>query len=138
MSNEENYVTVQMPANASIIGEDENNKLPVAWKIETENKGKLIFLGIKWQHQMREHIRMMDEVLTNLGIKKVIRCSNQNLFASLRTNGEKTMLFVMNLYTSPMQGNIEVYSRDGKNVIKNVSVDLEPMKVQTVEIENYK
>jgi hypothetical protein len=121
-----------------MIGEDENNKVPVAWKLETENKGTLIFLGIKWQHQMREHIRMMDEVLTDLGIKKVIRCSNQNLFTSLRTNGEKTMLFIMNLYTSPMQGNIDIYSRDGKSVIKNVSSDLGPMKVQTVEIENYR
>jgi len=37
-----------------------------------------------------------------------------------------------------MQGNIDVYSGDGKSVIKNVSVDLEPMKVQTVDIENYK
>jgi beta-galactosidase len=138
MSNEVNYITVQLPSNAEVIGEDENNKLPVSWKIETENKGIMIFLGIQWQHQMREHIRMLDEVLTDLGINKVIRCSNQNLFTSLRTNGEKTMLFVMNLYTSPMQGNIEVYSRDGKNVIKNVKVDLEPMKVQTVDIENYK
>jgi beta-galactosidase len=138
MSNEVNYVTIQPPAKASIIGEDENNNLPVAWKIETENNGSLIFLGIKWLHQMREHIRMMDEVLTDLGINKVIRCSNQNLFTSLRTNGEKSMLFVMNLYSSPMQGNIEVYSRDGKNMIKNISVDLEPMKVQTIDIENYK
>ena len=68
MSNEVNYVTVNLPAKASVIGEDENNKLPVAWKVETENNGSLIFLGIKWQHQMREHIRMMDEVLTDLGI----------------------------------------------------------------------
>ena len=138
MSNEVNYVTVNLPAKASVIGEDENNKLPVAWKVETENNGSLIFLGIKWQHQMREHIRMMDEVLTDLGIKKVIRCSNQNLFTSLRTNGEKTTLYIMNLYTSPMESNIEVYSRDGKSVIKNVSVDLEPMKVQTIDIENYR
>jgi hypothetical protein len=138
MSNEVNYVTVHLPVKASVIGEDENNKLPVAWKVETENNGSLIFLGIKWQHQMREHIRMMDELLTDLGIKKVIRCSNQNLFTSLRTNGEKTTLYIMNLYTSPMESNIEVYSRDGKSVIKNVSVDLEPMKVQTIDIENYR
>jgi hypothetical protein len=138
MSNDVNYVTVQLPAKASMLGEDENNKLPVAWKMETGNNGSLILLGIKWQHQMREHIRMMDEVLTGSGIKKVIRCSNQNLFTSLRTNGDRTMLFVMNLYTSPMQGSIEVYSRDGKTLIKKVSVDLEPMKVQTVDIENYK
>jgi hypothetical protein len=37
-----------------------------------------------------------------------------------------------------MQGSIDVYSRDGKSVIKNVSVDLGPMKVQTVDIENFK
>lgn len=138
MSNEANYVTVNMPSKAIILGEDENNKLPVAWKIETENQGKLVFLGIKWQHQMKEHIKMLDEVLAELGVKQVVKCTNQNLFTSLRTNGDKTMLFVMNLYTSPMSGNVEVYSKDGKTLVKNIPVDLEPMKVQTIEIENYK
>ena len=33
---------------------------------------------------------------------------------------------------------IEVYSRDGKTLVKNIDVDLEPMKVQTIDIENYK
>lgn len=138
MSNETNYATVKMPSKAIILGEDENNKLPIAWKIETENRGKIIFLGIKWQHQMKEHIKMMDEVLNELEIKQLVKCSNPNLFTSLRTNGEKTILFIMNLYTSPMNGNVEVYSKDGKNLVQNVSVEIEPMKVQTIEIENYK
>ena len=76
--------------------------------MNTEGKGKIIYLGFNWFHQMKEHIKMMDEVLHRLEIKQVLKCSNPNLFTSLRTNGEKTNLFVMNLYTSPMVGEIEI------------------------------
>ena len=138
MSNTENFVTVKMPAKAVIIGSDETNHLPVSWELNTEGKGKIIYLGFNWFHQMKEHIKMMDEVLNRLDIKKTLKCSNPNLFTSLRTNGEKTMLFVMNLYTSPMSGEIEIASKDGTSTVKKLTVNLEPMKVQTIEIENYK
>ncbi|HAH25053.1 MAG TPA: hypothetical protein DCL77_15075, partial [Prolixibacteraceae bacterium] len=98
MSNNENFVTLHLPVKADIIGRDENSNLPVCWKEETEGKGKVIFLGFNWYHQMKEHIQMMDEVLNGLGIKRILKCSNPNLFTSLRTNGQQTNLFVMNLY----------------------------------------
>ena len=138
ISNTENFVTVTLPAKAKIIGSDENNHLPVSWEMDTEGKGKIIYLGFNWFHQMKEHIQMMDEVLNRLEIKQVLKCSNPNLFTSLRTNGEKTVLFVMNLYTSPMTGEIEIVSKDGKSIIQKITVNMEPMKIQTIEIENYK
>jgi hypothetical protein len=37
-----------------------------------------------------------------------------------------------------MSGEIEIGSKDGKSIIQKVTVNLEPMKVQTIDIKGYK
>lgn len=138
MSNMENFVTENLPSQAKVLGKDENSGLPVSWELNTEGDGKVIFLGFNWYHQMKEHRKMMDEMLKELNVSKVLNCSNPNLFTSLRSNGDKTFLFVMNLSTSPMKGEIAIFSKDGKTVFKTVKVDMEPMKVETFEVKDFK
>ena len=138
MVNEKTFISKSIPSNAIVLGKDENTNETIAWKMKTENGGTFVFLGMMWKHQMIEHIRMLDEILGEFKIKQIVKCNNHNLFTSLRTDGSNAMLFIMNLYSSPMQGNIEVFSKNGEKRVLNTSLNLNPMEVHTIKIKNYK
>jgi beta-galactosidase len=104
------YATKKLPPGAELICAEEFSKKPVAWKVKTEGNGGLTFVGMRWNHSQNEHHRMMKWLLTDLGLKPKIVCSNPNLWTSLRSAEGRTMLFVLNLYSSPMEAEVQVFT----------------------------
>ena len=71
-------------------------------------------------------------LLSKLGYKQQVTCDNMNIWHTLRTDGNRQMLFLLNLYTSPQSANIEYFDKSG-HTAKCGKVDVEAMTVKTIE-----
>ena len=126
------FVTTKLPANARIIGVDETTGKPIAWSLKTGN-GEAVFLGFRWVHAMREHDRMMTALVSNLGLTPRVSCNNPNLWTSLRSGDGKSLLFVMNLWTTPVAAEISCRPA-GKANVNLGRVELGPMSVKVLTV----
>lgn len=129
------WVNESRPSEAQGIAFEETSGTEIGWKADFVRGGKVIWLGFQWSHAKHEHSDMLRCLLAELECdKSMIRCSNPNVWTSIRSNGEKHMLFVMNLLSAKMTANIEV-SRKGKDDIRLANIVLNPMEVKYFEIE---
>jgi hypothetical protein len=96
-------------AGAEVIGTDQSCGAAVAWRRKTTGGGEVIFLGFRWIHAMHEHERMLRALLDALRVGPKVQCGNPNVWTSLLTSGKKSALFVMNLFSTPMD--VEVRCR---------------------------
>jgi len=68
--------------------------------------GSATVLGFHWRQSRREHERILNQILLQAGGDPLIQCDNPNLWTMLRTDGRRSMLFVLNLLGSSMKGTI--------------------------------
>ena len=134
LDNGENYVTHALPAGARVLGTDEHTKGLLAWELTTEGEGKAVFLGFRWLHAMREHSLMLSSLLTHLALERRVECPNPNLWTSLRTAGSHSALFVMNLFTSPQEAEIQCRPAGRSAGVSLGHHKLEPMSVKYIEV----
>ena len=129
------FLTTRLPAGAKVIGTDEISGAPVAWKQTIGKDGQAIVLGLRWYHAKREHEQMLRALLLSLGLKQKIDCSNPNVWTSLRTSGAHSMLFIMNLLSSPMEARVDCRPAWSEGILETGSHELAPLTVKTFEIE---
>ena len=123
-----------LPASAEVIGIEEKSARPIAWKLSTPGGGTALVLGIRWIHAMHEHARMLKTVLGMLGLQPVIHCSNPNIWTTLWVSAEgKALLFLINLFSSPMEAEVSVTLPDRKTIQTGLH-QLGPVMVKSVEI----
>ena len=99
----------------------------MAWAYRTKGGGELNMLGMEWRHAMQEQSHLMTLLLKRLGLFQLIECSNPNVWTSLLQAGEQSMLFVMNLHSSPMKTTIACYLIERYDLGE---IDLPPMAVK--------
>lgn len=118
------------PSDSQLIAVEVSTGVEIGWKKEFAKGGKVIWLGFQWKHTKFEHTEMLGYLLEELGCDSpMIRCSNPNVWTSLRSDGKNQMLFVMNLFSSSLCTNVE---------IKQKSMDymkLEPMELKPMEVK---
>jgi hypothetical protein len=96
--------------------------------------GTVMWLGVEWAHAKHEHTAMLRSLLCGLGMgKPAVLCDNPNVWTSLRTDGSRRMLFVMNLLSATMTAQVSILSREGSHV-PLPSMTLKPMEVRTLEV----
>lgn len=122
----------EIPYGAEVIGMDLRSNRPFAFKKSFGNGGQAIFLGLSWSHAMREHEMMFRALLSSLGWKQKISCSNPNLWTSMIINEKQAILFVLNLFTSPMTADIDINIEDHKFLLRNLTI--EPITVKPIDI----
>jgi beta-galactosidase len=135
LQNGASYVTKTLPKGAEIRGVVESSGQPSAWSLKTEGGGEAIFLGFRWVHAVNEHNRMIKALLGKWVARQKIVSSNPNLWTSLRSWQGKSILFVMNLWSAPMDGEIS-YSPTGKAAVHLGRQMLEPMSVKIWEVSD--
>jgi len=123
------------PQKAIRLAFEEVNGEETGWKLKLENGGQIIWLGYDWHHRYFEHSRIMEIILGECDCNRPnTMCDNPNIWAILRTDGNRKMLFIMNLYSSKMEANIQVQMND--TTYKDLGhFKLSPMEVRTVEID---
>jgi len=98
----------RLPQGAEIIGRETISNSVIAWKTSTPGGGEAFILGMPWIHAYHAHEWMLTGLLNELGLERHIRCSNPNIWTTLWVNGEKAMLFLINLFTATMVADVSV------------------------------
>jgi len=127
------FVFTAVPRNAEIIARAQDKEAVVGFKNKV-GKGTVVALGYQWHHSYDEHSNVFRHLLELAGAgRTVVTCDNPNIWAVVRSDGKRSMLFVMNLFASPQKANVLVRGKAGKIRIAK-SFRLAPMAVETVMI----
>jgi len=121
------------PAGAELLGTEELSGSPIAWEVPA-GAGRAVFLGFRWYHARREHEAMLTGLLKRLGLKQRIVCSSPNVWCTLRTAGRRSVLFVMNLNSSPMAAAVACRPRWSRRMIDTGLHKLPAMTVKAVDL----
>lgn len=132
--NGELFVPEAIPAGAEEIGRDERTGRAVAWRQRVPGGGEAIVLGFVWHHAMREHEQMLGFLLERLGLRRRIECDNPNVWVTLRTAGRRSMLFLMNLFSAPMEASVHCRPSWSDSMIATGRHKLPAMTVKRVEL----
>ena len=125
------YFLENLPPGARVLGIDENTKRPCAALLPTAGGGTAILLGFRWHHAMREHSAMLRNLLTPLGLRQRLTCTNPNIWATVSAAGSRHVLFLLNLLSSP--GETQVQCRLDTGMFDSGVQKLEPMSVKVIE-----
>lgn len=143
-SNGDCFFSRNLPTGAKVIGQDEFTGNTIAWKLSVNgagagaggnNEGQAVILGLRWYQAKREHEQMLKRLLMGLGLRQKVDCSNPNVWTSLRTAGARSMLFVMNLLSSPLEARIDCRPAWSEGILETGQHELGPMSVKVIEIE---
>ncbi len=124
------YMAEGLPETARILGHDENSEKPFLWEMSPAEGGRFIMLGMSWFHSMNEHTVMMNKVMDVCGVDPLIKKSNPNVWASLVSHKDRSMLFVMNLYSAPMETAITIRPSWSESEAELGTFKLAPMSVE--------
>jgi beta-galactosidase len=125
----------RLPAEATVIAVEDRSGATCGWCRKFPKGGAVYWLGLRWKHGKEEHSAMLRYLLELMGVDQpVVNCDNPNVWTSLRSDGLHSMLFIMNLFSSPMVAAIQV-TLPGKPQIAAGTFKLKPMEVRCVKIE---
>ena len=99
--------TASLPADAVPIAWDERSGEVIGAEIK-RGRGRMIWLGAQFRYQMFCEAAMMEALAMRLGAKPAVECSNRNVFTALWSDGERRMLFLINLHSAPQSTDIRV------------------------------
>ncbi|BBI31167.1 beta-galactosidase [Cohnella abietis] len=121
-----------VPHGAEQLGVEEFTGLPLSWS-KRFGEGEAIWLGMEWWHSMREQELLLEALLQRLGLRRLVQSSTPQVWTSLRTDGARSMLFLMNLHSSPVTVESKVSKADGSWLSLGERT-LAAMKVETIEL----
>ncbi len=123
----------RIPVGVEWVGVDENSGRTIAWKAPLQGGGEVILLSFKWTHAMFEHEGMLKILLKALGQRPIVQCSNANIWVTVWSNGEKTVAFLLNLFTAPFEAEVRINLPGGKTINTGVH-QLGPVSVKVVDV----
>lgn len=134
LNNGDAFFAEALPSGATVLGVDEVCGRPLAARWKPAGGGEVVFLGFRWSHAMREHERMLRDVLKELGLRPRIRCSNPNVWVSVRTAGRRSVVFVMNLFSAPMEAEVACRPTWSRRLVSVGRFSLPPMTVRMKDL----
>jgi beta-galactosidase len=129
------FVGESISPQAQAVGLDEASGKEMAWTIPTQGGGTVLLLGFRWQHALNQHGEMLASLMGMLGWKQKVKCSNPNVWTSLRTDGKRAVLFLMNLFSSPLDAEVRCWSPLSQTMIDLGHHALGAMTVKAVELK---
>ena len=134
VSNGAVFTTTKLPAGAEVLGVDERSGGVVAWQLNTRGGGSAILLGLSWSHGRIEQQQFVVELLMRLGIRPKVSCSNPAVWASLRTAGNRSILFLMNLFSQAAETDVSCRPGHRESTVQVGHIQLGPMSVRYIEV----
>ena len=107
------FLAGTLPDEAEVCGIDERTGSPLAWHVSTPGGGRAIVLGLAWDHRKHEQARMLMALTDRLGLQRRVMCSNPNVWTSLLHYGGEGVLFLINLFSTPMQAEVSYRAANG-------------------------
>jgi hypothetical protein len=98
--------SVQRPPAAEAVVFDGCTHLPIGYELRLPSGGIVILLERAWVIGRRWDEDMLRGALMRLGCRPVVRCDNPNLWTSLLSDNQHSLLFVMNFLTGTLNASI--------------------------------
>jgi beta-galactosidase len=129
------WTNTSRPPMAQTIAFEDTTRQELGWMVQMPSGGSVVWLGFDWKHSKHEHTDALRYLLAKLGCEEpLVRCSNPNVWTSLRSDGKNRMLFVMNLLSARMSTDVAIRANDG-TYSNSVHVELKPMEVIAAHID---
>lgn len=122
------------PRGAAALARVPAGKACLAWDKKIKGGGRAIWLGVQWSHGNDNHTRLLRGCLDRLGVAPRLTVSNPNVWCSLRTNGGRSVLFAMNLFTARQSADIVCRPAWSAGPIQLRGVALPGMTVKTIDL----
>lgn len=131
--NEGEFVCEKAPEDATVFAVEEEDGSTLGFKKAFENGGTVMWFGLKWHHSNHEHAQVFRYLMEELSCDgPTVTLSNPNVWAVVRSSGDKRMLFLMSLYSAPMETEVSVKTEDG---VRDLGVQaLGPMEVRCITV----
>jgi hypothetical protein len=108
---------------------DACTRLPIGYELRLASGGVVILLERSWVIGRRWDEDMLRTALTRLGCEPIVRCDNPNVWTSLLSDGEHSLLFLMNFFTGPLTAGVAycdprtgAWVDTGRHTLNGVSV----------------
>nr|WP_135549545.1 hypothetical protein [Paenibacillus cymbidii] len=129
------WLAAQMPDGAEPLAQETGNGRTAAWKMTYPNGGAVLWFGMPWKFTKYTQMDILRYLLGELDCRQpVIQCDNPNVWTVVRNGGGRRMLFIMNLFSSPMEAGIRIRSTDGHGEEDLGRFVLKPMEVKAVAL----
>jgi hypothetical protein len=123
------FATESRPADAQTVAVEERSKKEIGWRRTFAGGGSVTVLGLHWKHAQQTHAIMLLNALKACGLKPHVECSNPYVWTSLRSDGKRTMLFVMNLFTAPMKTRVRY-----RDPVAGAWIDIGPQEIPPLTV----
>jgi beta-galactosidase len=129
------FMCQKLPEGAESLAVEETSGAIISWRKRFPGGGMVIWLGLCWKYTRYEHSRLFKYLLGEMQWDSpVVDCDNPNVWTSLRSDGKRSMLFMMNLFSAPMGAGVKVKASDGE--YRDLGrFELRPMEVRTVDVK---
>ncbi len=122
-----------LPRGAEEIAVEERSGASAGWALQ-KGKGLALWLGLQWFHSQRAHSDLIKQFLARSGAPPPSAvCDNPNVWAIIRGNGQNRMVFLMNLFTEPMEAGLKVRMLDNTE-LKMGRFNLSGMEVRAIPL----
>lgn len=129
------YQAAVAPDAAEEWGVEERSGRPIAWGMATPGGGRFAYLGLHWYHAVEGHANMLRAVLERLGLERSIASTNPCVWVVARRAGTRTMVFAMNLFTSPQKTTISLCAPNDEAPVHLGEVEIPAMSVRTWSLD---
>lgn len=134
LSNGSLFVTTRMPDGAERRGIEEHSGQTVAWQLQTDGGGQVIVLGMRWMHAANKQDQMLQLLLERLGLEKKVSCSSPYIWTSLLSTPERSTLFLINLFTAPMEADVSCRPRSKTTSVSLGRQTIDAMSVKYIDL----
>ena len=121
----------KIPENAEIYATDGDGKYTLGFKLK-KGKGKVVYLGGQWKTTDAVQVRALEKVLADLGAKQCVEHDNPSVYATLLSDGQRSAVFLINLYTGKQKSSVRVHTVGG--TVDLGIITLAPCEVKYVEL----
>ena len=95
------------PEGGQVLGFDKFSGKTTVWEKGFASGGKVLWLGMSWKHCKHIQTKMFSSIMEKLSAPEpAVYCDNPYIWAVTRSYQDKSCLFVMNLFASPMEATI--------------------------------
>jgi beta-galactosidase len=132
---------VSRPRSAVPVIQDACTRMPIGWEMRLPSGGKAILLERSWVIGRRWDEEMLCQALSLLGWKQAVRCDNPNVWTSLLSDGQHSLLFLINLFTGPLSATVGyldpasgAWVESGPETVPGISVRIVESPIEQEEV----
>ena len=121
--------TMEPPEGASILARETAGGQAAAWYKSFPGGGAVLWFGAEWRHGSAIHLSQLSLLMGTLGANRAVACDNPSIWTALRSDGQRRVLFLINLHAAPMTAGVVL--ANGSRLDR---LTLEPMECRCIPL----